>query len=62
LRKVSFKREKHALKHRLVALDTINKKVMKCEAEKEAVGNGFHLDIEGRKAEPLILAYSKIWF
>jgi predicted RNA binding protein with dsRBD fold (UPF0201 family) len=30
LRKVSFKREKHALNNRLLSLDTINKKILKC--------------------------------
>ena len=64
MRKVSFKREKHALKHRLLALDTINRKLLKCEAtpHEEQTHNGFRLDIEGKKAEGLVLAYSKIWF
>lgn len=64
LRKVSFKREKHSLKHRLLALDTINRKLLKCEAttHQEQTHNGFRLDIESKKTESLVLAYSKIWF
>lgn len=64
LRKVSFKREKHTLKHRLTGLDIVNKKLLKCEVphqEGQQLG-GYLLDIEGKKAEPIIYAYSRVWF
>jgi hypothetical protein len=64
LRKVSFKREKHSLKHRLLCLDTVNKKILKCEDQlrQQVPESGFMLDIEGRKADPVVLAYCKVWF
>lgn len=63
LRKLSFKREKHALKQRLMGLDTINRKLLKCESQPEGQPQqGFRFDIEGKMAEPLVMAYSKIWF
>lgn len=45
LRKVSFKREKHALKKRLLGLDTVNKKLLKCEAVPQEEQMGFFLEI-----------------
>lgn len=64
LRKVSFKREKHALNNRLLSLDTINKKILKCQdqnKEKE-VGGNYYFQVEGKKSPLPVLAYSKIWF
>jgi hypothetical protein len=48
---VSFKREKTTFNNKLIALDTINKKILKCEVynEDRNTRNGFHFDIEGKK-------------
>ena len=43
LRKVSFKREKHALNNRLVSLDTSNKKILKCEEQNKEKEGGERL-------------------
>lgn len=64
LRKVSFKREKHALKQRLLSIDTVNRKLLKCEGMmlEGQQQKCFRFDIEGKTAEPNIFTYSKIWF
>lgn len=61
LRKVSFKKESTTFKSRLLGLDTINKKLLKCEDDGKGKGH-FGFEIEGKKSEIVVHSYGKIWF
>ena len=60
LRRINFKKEKTSLNTKLCDIDTLNKKIVKFEANDGEESNV--IEIDGKRVEANVLKYKKIWF
>ena len=60
LRRINFKKEKTSLNAKLCDIDTLNKKIVKFEANDGEESNV--IEIDGKRVEANVLKYKKIWF